>query len=78
MIGVLTGGAEDDRHPPFRSAHRQLNSVDDRVATGHAAAVDVDQDRLHPRIMQIKTNYSDLDSANRQAQALANTIEFFS
>ena len=34
-------------------------------------------EKIQPRIIQFKTNYIDLDSADRQAQALARTIDHF-
>lgn len=35
-------------------------------------------DRLQPKIVQLKTNYFDLDDAEREAKILAATIRFFS
>ena len=35
-------------------------------------------ERIQPRLVQLKTNQFDLDSARRQADALAETIRFFS
>ena len=34
-------------------------------------------EKIQPRIIQFKTNYIDLDAADRQAQALARTIDHF-
>jgi perosamine synthetase len=34
-------------------------------------------DRLQPRLMQLKTNYGDLDEAKRKADALRRTIEYY-
>ena len=34
-------------------------------------------EKIQPRVMQIKTNYFDLDEARRQADILAKTVQFF-
>ena len=34
-------------------------------------------EEIQPRIIQFKTNYLDLDAPDRQAQALARTIDHF-
>jgi len=35
-------------------------------------------ERVQPRLIQLKTNYFDLDEAARQADILAQSIRFFS
>jgi perosamine synthetase len=35
-------------------------------------------EKIQPRVIQLKTNYFDLDTARQQAEILAQTIDFFS
>lgn len=71
------------REPVFASLSEEVEADPDRYPQWAGRMPDYRRvecpvwDRLQPRIMQFKTNYFDLDSAVRQAQALANAIEYF-
>jgi perosamine synthetase len=72
------------REPVFASLSREVAETPERYPQWAGRMPDYREvtcpvwDRMQPRIMQLKTNYFDYDSAARQAQVLAATIEHFS
>ena len=56
-----------DRYPHFAGRLPDYRDVSCPVWEG-----------IQPRVIQLKTNYFDLDDARRQAEVLAQTIDFFS
>ena len=72
------------REPVFANLNRQVQEHPNRYPHFAGRLPDYRDvscpvwERIQPRVIQLKTNYFDLDEARRQAEVLARTIGFFS
>jgi perosamine synthetase len=72
------------REPVFANLSRQVQSSPERYPHFAGRLPDYREvscpiwEKIQPRVIQLKTNYFDLDTARRQAEVLGQTIDYFS